>query len=563
VINKILKIYTYKVLSNLFKKLDKIHKNKNISIYEDFFCKLYDINVQKSKYRFIKEQTLEGEPYLHQGIHFTIKQKPKREEKNNKTIIYRKLLPSFVNYLNRIFIDRKCEIFEKIKNNKKGDKFCDLFKKFVKKTHIPDKEDLVDSLKYYVYIKITKSTSSDKLYNLVRKAIIRKILNISKTTGNITRILNLVNITVTHRKIAKDRWLQNLIRRWRFIAFIKKMALKKLELMYKDLHVNYLEMADTLLSEGSPMGPYERRFLPDIKMDKYLFDFDDPLLIKGAKPYQGTKMKYIFKPIDAEIEKKYKVIQEVETIDRTREINRTYYTNDNKENINNKKFKGKNISKNNDNYNDNNDVHIEGKYYNDINNNIEIGYSSDNNIDNKEKIKVINDIRRKGNKNENITSEERYSYKREVKDDDNDENNIYNNENVRSSNKLEGRFSYKDKSKGKNANENEDDNIDKNSIKSSGRFERKGYVKTEGKKFSRFSVKNENEYEDNENEYEFGERLSGEGKYRFGRGKMYESVNIKSNNENDNNNINNSYIYSSKSSYRGPGYKRYKKEEKA
>ena len=125
VINKILKIYTYKVLSNLFKKLDKIHKNKNISIYEDFFCKLYDINVQKSKYRFIKEQTLEGEPYLHQGIHFTIKQKPKREEKNNKTIIYRKLLPSFVNYLNRIFIDRKCEIFEKIKNNKKGDKFCD------------------------------------------------------------------------------------------------------------------------------------------------------------------------------------------------------------------------------------------------------------------------------------------------------------------------------------------------------------------------------------------------------------------------------------------------------
>ena len=134
---------------------------------------------------------------------------------------------------------------------------------------------------------------------------------------------------------------------------------------------------------------------------------------------------------------------------------------------------------------------------------------------------------------------------------------------MRSSNKLEGRFSYKDKSKGKNANENEDDNIDKNSIKSSGRFERKGYVKTEGKKFSRFSVKNENEYEDNENEYEFGERLSGEGKYRFGRGKMYESVNIKSNNENDNNNINNSYIYSSKSSYRGPGYKRYKKEEKA
>ena len=91
--------------------------------------------------------------------------------------------------------------------------------------------------------------------------------------------------------------------------------------MYKDLHVNYLEMADNLLNEESPMGPYEKRFLPDIKIDKYLFDFNDPLLIKGAKPYQGTKMKYIFKPIDIEMEKRIKIIQEVETIDRTREIN--------------------------------------------------------------------------------------------------------------------------------------------------------------------------------------------------------------------------------------------------
>ena len=75
------------------------------------------------------------------------------------------------------------------------------------------------------------------------------------------------------------------------------MAMKKMELIYKDLHVTYLEMTDNVLNESHPKGSYNKRFLSDINKDKYFLNFKDPLLVKGSKPYEGIKRQYIFKPI--------------------------------------------------------------------------------------------------------------------------------------------------------------------------------------------------------------------------------------------------------------------------
>jgi hypothetical protein len=130
---------------------------------------------------------------------------------------------------------------------------------------------------------------------------------------------------MTHKKIAKDRWLLKLIKRWRFITFVKKMAMKKMELMYKDLHVTYLEMADSVLNEGSPLGPYGSRIMSEMNSDRYLFDFNDPYLIKGSKAYKGMKKQYVFEPMDDEFEERIKMIKEIEEIDKMKEINKTYY----------------------------------------------------------------------------------------------------------------------------------------------------------------------------------------------------------------------------------------------
>ena len=52
-----------------------------------------------------------------------------------------------------------------------------------------------------------------------------------------------------HTNIAAQRYYREIIRKWRFISFTKKMARKKMELMYKNLHASYLQMADDIFGE--------------------------------------------------------------------------------------------------------------------------------------------------------------------------------------------------------------------------------------------------------------------------------------------------------------------------
>ena len=345
IMNKIYRMYTYKVLSNLFKYLERNQMNNIRPNIKDFFKQLYKITITKKESYYGKEITLETYPKIMKGVNMHLKSRPKLKKTQNdgQILAYRKLAPSLVKYINRIFKLRKFDVFDKIRFNTDGDKFCKLLKSFSKKTQILDKEDLIDNLKYNVYMKYTKSISTNRLYYLVRKAIIRKILNISKTTGSIGRLLHLVNITLTHRNIKDDRWLLKLIKKWRFITFVKKMALKKMELIYKDLHVTYLEMADNVLNEGAPLGPYGSRFLPDINIDKYLYEFNDPLLMKGSEAYKGVKKQYVFEPLAAEYEQRMKTINEITTIDKVKEINTSYYDYDRKSSS--KYSEGKNSSK--------------------------------------------------------------------------------------------------------------------------------------------------------------------------------------------------------------------------
>ena len=398
--DKIYKIYYYTILSNLFNHLNKIQNSNKKDCIKEFFQRIYQLNLSKAEYKYTKQSVFDKEPIIHPGIQFVknIKQSPlktKKDKKSNKVIVYRGLVPYFAKYLNKILKKRNYETFNKLKTINLGDKFCKLLKSFENETNIPDKEDLVDGLKYYVYMKLSKISDSNKLYNLIIKSIIRKILLISKSTGNLCRLYHLVNITLTHKNIAKDRWISKIIKRWRFITFVKKMAQKKMELMYKNLHVNYLEMADSVLKEISPI---ESRFLPDINVNKYLFDFDDPYLIKGSNVYKGIKKKYIFQPLDSEIEKKIKEIKEVETIEKYKEINKTYY-NDKDYSYSYQKNKSGNKEFNRE---------KEGKYngeeeeFYEEGNNYDKNEIKDNNYDNNRR-SVDNESFKSGNKKYNFT----------------------------------------------------------------------------------------------------------------------------------------------------------------
>ncbi len=499
IINKILKIYAYKILSKLFNTLEKTQKKKNTIYIEDFFYKLYNNNIKKTKYKYEKQIHFEKMPNTTKGITFPIKKTPnmKRDEKDNKTIVYRRLAPFLVNYLNKKIKNIKNNVFDKIRYNNIGDQFCHLLKIFTRKTGIPDKEDLVDSLKYCIYMKLSKISISNKLEKLIRESIFRKIVNISKITGNLIQLEKLIKITMTHRNIAKDRWILYLIKRWRFISFVKKMAMKKMELMYKDLHVTYLEMAGNVLNENQPMGLYDRRFLPDIKMDKYLYDFNDPFLVEGSESYQCLKKKYIFKSLHAKKEKekktKTKYVKEIKTIEKTKEKIKDYYYYSSNDNI----------------YNNNNETVIA--------NNNNKSFKESKNINN---IKLKESEYEKENKNivnssvvKNVIKEEKKDFDKEVKEKEIEKEKKNNVVNINANN---------------NNTEKENNNINEEKLNNS-------------KNFENYEI--DDEYEEIEDEDEYLTFRKG---YNFGNNNAIKSINDCNNNDNDNNKyIKSSYVYSS------------------
>ena len=45
------------------------------------------------------------------------------------------------------------------------------------------------------------------------------------------KLIHLVKLTAINAQISKQRWIRQLLRRWRFISFVKNVSKKKLELM--------------------------------------------------------------------------------------------------------------------------------------------------------------------------------------------------------------------------------------------------------------------------------------------------------------------------------------------
>ena len=100
-----------------------------------------------------------------------------------------------------------------------------------------------------------------------------------------------------HKKVAKQRFIRELTRKWRFAVLVKKMARKKLELMYKSMHVSYLQMANEVFGEEednpSVMKEFER-FGTNIGM----FSSEEPSLNDelSRKYIKTVQKKYVFKP---------------------------------------------------------------------------------------------------------------------------------------------------------------------------------------------------------------------------------------------------------------------------
>ena len=189
--------------------------------------------------------------------------------KENLTAIYEPFLGALNKVINKIIIRKKKEYLIMIKKNIK----------------IVEEEKAKEKV-YYI----------EKLYKTLRSITIKKLFIQKNELLKAKKLINLIKITKINSQISTDRWIRQIIRRWRFIAFVKLMSKRKLELMYKNLHVGYLEIINSLFNNESQFPSIIKEF-ENFGSNVGMYKNSD-ILNKEKDLYQRVKRKYISKPIE-------------------------------------------------------------------------------------------------------------------------------------------------------------------------------------------------------------------------------------------------------------------------
>ena len=161
---------------------------------------------------------------------------------------------------NRIKILSK--YFNKWKFRTKADKtdhnkFGKLLNNWSNKNIINNKKELIDNLCIYYINKQGQKFSKLKLRKFFKKGAFQKIRDALRPFILKISIEKLIITTREIKKNSNNNFLISIIKKWRFITFVNNLAKKKLELMYKNLHVSYMEMADEVLNAGEAVTAKE------------------------------------------------------------------------------------------------------------------------------------------------------------------------------------------------------------------------------------------------------------------------------------------------------------------
>ena len=293
------KVYYTRALEKLInniKEKQKLIKKK----YGKYFLNLLKkINAQKS------EGNSQGKHQGSNDIKSTRLQfkahvsSPKTNIDDKKPYLY--IIPLFIEFLKKKIKDRKEYSFKKIVDKDKYNKFCRLVKKYVMKKQLPNKREFLDKIMGNYKNLTTKGPLLEKLYKMLRLYIIKQWMKILKEPSKLYRIFYLFKMTFMHRGIAERRFIREIIRKWRFTTFVKVIAKRKLELMYKNLHVSYLQMANEVFGDeetttnASVVKEFER-FGTDVGM----WGNEDPNIPTETGYVKSINKKYIFETLDGE-----------------------------------------------------------------------------------------------------------------------------------------------------------------------------------------------------------------------------------------------------------------------
>ena len=111
-------------------------------------------------------------------------------------------------------------------------------------------------------------------------------------------------MVMMHKTIAYQRFIRELVRKWRFSAFIQCISRRKLELMYKNLHVSYLQMANELFGEkGSNKNASIAKEFERLANRMGMFTNEDYTSVTEENFCEKITKSYVFQPMPLLLEK--------------------------------------------------------------------------------------------------------------------------------------------------------------------------------------------------------------------------------------------------------------------
>jgi len=132
------------------------------------------------------------------------------------------------------------------------------------------------------------------------------IRDLAKPVNKYLKLVYLCRVTLLHNDIADKKFNLEIIKRWKFYAFMQKLARKKLESLYKNMQCHYLNMANEVFGdEANNQGVVaEFSFLSEkMGMFKYESEMNNDNIKKTF--VKSIKKKYDFGPIDLKSEKDF------------------------------------------------------------------------------------------------------------------------------------------------------------------------------------------------------------------------------------------------------------------
>ena len=292
-LNKILKLYIYIIIKNLFSYLINLQRNKAQSAFKDFISKLKEISQKKAEYTYEKKISNENMP-LKKKLSFSKRKssnKINRKDIINKSIPYISLVPHLFKFLDDKFIERKKLVFNKIIEQNKSLKLNSSLTKYINNKIISDKTNFYNLFKRLA----TNGEKQKKLFELLRKYFIKKLLFIN--IDEPVRLLNLtklIKISIVNQEIAQKRWIRVLIRKWRFLSFSRNISKKKMAILYKNFHLNYLEMVNDVFGEEKLDNPSVIKEFERFGANVGMWENEHPDFVEESNFCKNVQKKFSF-----------------------------------------------------------------------------------------------------------------------------------------------------------------------------------------------------------------------------------------------------------------------------